>query len=313
MIVYDSLEETPFTPNTYITVGTFDGVHLGHRLIISRLVEKAKEDGARSLLITFDPHPQIVLPNPTKPRIKLLTSIKERLHLLKDTGLDAALVIPFTYEFSQNNPGDFVRALVKNIGMKRIILGEDHNFGKNRGGNYDTLLELSKELDFGVERVDGFMINGVRVSSTKIRHALEEHNLGEANKMLSYNYFVRGQVVHGRGMGSEIGYPTANIKPPDKYKLLPGYGAYLIRSEIEGVDYFGMANIGIRPTMTNDTAPTLEVYFFDMDEDTDLYGQTLHIIFLAFLREEKKFSSVDALINQIEHDERKCRQLIENL
>ncbi len=311
MQVYYSFDEVVYSPATALTIGTFDGVHRGHRHVLSMLKETAASDGLRSLVITFDPHPQIILGKPDRPPIRLLTNIGERLALFEEFGIDDVLVVPFSYEFSQLPPDEFVRDwLHGRVGMKKMMIGYDHSFGKNREGNSSLLDGLSATLGFGIERIEPFSDAGMVISSTKIRHALEERNLALANEMLGYEYFVSGKVVHGRGVGSDIGFPTANVKPPDKYKLMPGNGVYLVSSEMEGEKIFGMANIGTRPTLTSDTAPTLEVNFFEFDED--LYEKSIKVNFTRYIRAEKKFSGADELIRQINVDKIKCLEIIDN-
>lgn len=312
MKIYKDFDEIEFDENSVVTLGTFDGVHKGHRKIIDRLHSIAQENSLRPVLITIDPHPQIVLQSAARPKIQLLTTIKERIELFEKYGVEHLLVIPFSYEFSQTDPETFVKEyLAKKIGLKKILLGYDHFFGKNREGTYDLLSKLSAEMNFSIEKVEPYEEDGVIISSTKIRHLLLETGVAAANKFLGYPFMVRGKVVHGNGRGSGIGYPTANIRPPDIYKLLPGNGVYLISTKIDGEVRYGMANIGLRPTVTFDIKPTLEVNLFDFDGD--LYDKNISIYFHRFLREEKKFKNVDALIYQIEKDEMECRDYVEEL
>lgn len=312
MRIYKDFDEIEFDANSVVTLGTFDGVHKGHRKIISRLAEIAEAEGLRPVVITIDPHPQIVLQTQDRPRIQLLTTIKERIELFDQYGVEHLLVIPFSYEFSQTPPEVFVAEyLFKKVGMKKFLLGHDHFFGKNRGGNKELMTQLETELGFTVEKVEPYIEDDVIISSTKIRHLLLETGVAAANKFLGYPFMVRGTVVHGHGRGSGIGYPTANIRPPDIYKLLPGNGVYLVSTTFNGTKYYGMANIGIRPTLTSDIKPTLEVNLFDFDDD--LYGSKLSIYFHRFIREEIKFKNLDALIFQIEKDEMKCKDYIDNL
>lgn len=312
MQIYNSFEEIQRDDNTVLTLGAFDGVHRGHREVLGRLLDIAKESNMRHVVITLDPHPQVILPRPGKSPFKLLTSIKERLELFEDFGIEHVLIIPFSYEFSQTEPEQFIREyLHKYVGIKKILIGHDHLFGKNREGNEELLKQLSQELNFEIERTEAFSELGTVISSTKIRHLLEECKIETANEMLGYTYIVRGKVVHGNGRGASLGYPTANIKPPYQHKLLPGNGVYLVQSTIDGTLHYGMANIGTRPTVTNDTKPILEVNYLDFD--ADLYGDEISVHFLKFIRNEVKFKNLDGLLNQIEKDERQCRDLIEQL
>lgn len=312
MNIYRDFDEIPFDEKTIIALGTFDGVHKGHQQIIRKMNDIAHSEHLRPVLITIDPHPRIVLHNETRPRIQLLTTIKERLDLFEKFRVQNVLIIHFTYEFSQTPPEEFLRNyIVEKIGLKKFLLGREHFFGRNREGSYELLKSLSKELNFEIVKVDDYIEDGIIVSSTKIRHLLLEAGVATANKYLGYPYLVRGKVVHGNGRGATIGYPTANIKPYDAYKLLPGDGVYLVSVEINGTTLFGMANIGTRPTITTDTKPTLEVHIFDFDDD--LYEMELTVHFHHFIREEKKFKSIDDLAYQIEKDELACRDLIEEL
>lgn len=311
MQVYRDFDEISRDVNSIITVGTFDGVHKGHQLVIDRLLELSK-DGSRHVIMTIDPHPQIVLQRQDRHRIHLLTTIKERIELFKKFGIQNVLVIPFSYEFSQTAPEVFIKEfLYEKVGFKKILIGHDHMFGKNREGNSELLNSLSIQLGFEVEQVDAHSESGIIISSTKIRKMLEESKIEEANEMLGHKFGIRGKVTHGNGRGAGLGYPTANIRPPDIYKILPGNGVYLVSSELDGNLVYGMANIGLRPTVTSDTKPTLEVHFFDFD--SDLYGMELTVSFHKFIRKEEKFKNIDALLHQIEKDERKCRDLVENL
>ncbi len=310
MQIYKNFDEIEFNPNSAITLGTFDGVHKGHRKILSRLEEIALAENLRPVVITIDPHPQIVLQTPERERIQLLTSIKERIELFEKYGVQHLLVIPFSYDFSLTSPSDFVKSfLFEKIGMKKFLIGHDHFFGKNREGNRELLIQLANTVGFDVERVEPYIEDGVIISSTKIRHLLLETGVAAANKFLGYPFMVRGKVVHGNGRGTDIGCPTANIRPPDIYKLLPGNGVYLVSTMFNNKKYFGMANIGTRPTLTNDIKPTLEVHLFDFDED--LYGSKLSLFFHKFIRDEYKFKTLEDLVYQIERDEIVCRDSIE--
>jgi len=311
MQIFKTFDEVEFNPNSIITLGTFDGVHKGHRKILNRLGEISKAENLRPIVITIDPHPQIVLQTPDRERIQLLTSIKERIELFDKYGVEHLLIIPFSYDFSQTSPRDFVKNfLFDKIGMKKFLIGHDHFFGKNREGNRELLAELADSIGFEIDRVEPYIEDDVIISSTKIRHLLLETGVAAANKFLGYPYMVRGKVVHGNGRGTDIGYPTANIQPPDIYKLLPGNGVYLVSAMFEGKKYFGMANIGTRPTLTNDIKPTLEVHLFDFD--FDIYGNKLSLYFHKFIRDEFKFKSLEALIYQIERDENTCRDSFED-
>lgn len=310
MKIYHSFDEIEYERNTAITVGTFDGVHLGHRLILSRLLENATRSGLRAVAATLDPHPQIVLKKKDKQPVKLLTSIDERLELFKRLGIKHSLVIPFSYEFSQTTPEEFVRNLLyKKVGMRQIYIGYDHLFGKNREGNSSLLNELSAELGFEVNKVEPYIEKEMIVSSTKIRNAILESDIETANRMLGYSYFVKGIVQTGDRRGGAIGYPTANVQPLSSYKLLPGNGVYLVSAEVDGEGYFGMANIGTRPTFTDSGAVLTEVNLFNFEQD--IYGKEISVSFLRFLRREKRFDSLKELLKQLDKDKKMCLELIE--
>jgi riboflavin kinase/FMN adenylyltransferase len=310
MNVYRSFSEIPRDTASVITVGTFDGVHLGHRSIIARLLETARNEKLRPVLITIDPHPQIVLNKNKKHPVKLLTTIEERIDILAGTGLENLMILPFSEEFAKTPPRDFVENfLFGEIGFSKILIGYDHMFGRNREGNSGLLNEMGAKLGFEVEKIDALSDGDVIVSSTKIRNSLYTGDVKSAREMLGYDYLVRGRIVHGQGRAMRIGYPTANLEPASPYKLLPGTGVYLVTSEIDGKNYYGMANLGYRPTLTNDTETTLESHYFGYEGD--LYGREIDVVFLDFLRKERKFPSLDHLIAQINLDKQKCFDLIE--
>ena len=308
MNIYHNLDEVPFDSNTVITIGTFDGVHLGHRFLIDRLKKCALERNSRHLLITFEPHPQIVIKKEGRPEISLLTTICERLELFRNYGIENVLIIEFTHDFSKLESYEFIQLLVDNIGLKKLLVGYDHSFGRNRSGNFETLVELSKEKGFELERVEPYQVNGQVISSSRIRKALRESQLEDAHQLLGYNYFIEGVVQFGRGVGVQIGFPTANIRPDNIHKLLPKIGVYLVSSIIGENEYFGLANIGVRPTLTNDTKPQLEVHFLDFEGD--LYDERLHITFHQYLRNEIKFADSDHLVQQIKCDVKQAQAII---
>ncbi len=308
MNIYRDFSEIEFNKETVITTGTFDGIHLGHQVIINRLLEISRNENLRHLVITFEPHPQIVLQKNNQP-IKLLTSISERIKLFESFGVKNLLIINFTKEFSELNPEVFVRDyLVKQIGLKKVLIGYDHLFGKNREGNEHLLSQMSKEFDFSLETISALENERVIVSSTKIRHALAEGHLTVANNYLGYKYFVDGKVVYGDRRGNTIGYPTANVQPADEYKLFPANGVYLVKATVDFKTEYGMANIGLRPTFTNNTEPVLEIFFFDFDKN--IYDNAISVSFLKFVREEKKFFSLESFLGQLKQDEEFCRNLI---
>ncbi|MCX7737066.1 MAG: bifunctional riboflavin kinase/FAD synthetase [Candidatus Kapabacteria bacterium] len=312
MNIYRRLEEISYDKRTVLTLGTFDGIHLGHRAIIDRLKKISEQNHLRDFVITMEPHPQVVLNRPDRGPIKLLTTIEERLILFESLGISNCFVLEFNKDIANMDGKEFVeKVMVNQIGVSKILMGYDHLFGKNRGGNEELLKNLGQIYNFEVERLDGFEKSGVIVSSTKIRKAINEKKLDEANDMLGHYYFVIGEVVHGVGRGRKIGYPTANIKIENEFKLIPPVGVYFVSSIINGNKVYGMANIGFRPTFHDDLGLVLEVYFFDLNQD--LYGMRLQIEFIKYLREEKKFNNVDELLIAMKEDERICKKLISEM
>jgi len=286
------------TKKTIVTIGTFDGVHIGHQKIISKLVEEAKASNKKSVLLTFFPHPRMVLQKDTS--IKLINTIKERAAHLEKLGLDYLIIHPFSKEFSRLTALDFVRdILVNQLNTSKLIIGYDHHFGKNREGNIEQLTEYSHLYDFTVEEIPAQDIDEVSVSSTKIRKALANGELKTANNYLGYHFPLTGKVVDGKKLGSKIGFPTANINVTEDYKQIPKTGVYVVKSIINNIDIYGMMNIGNRPTVNGDHQ-TIEVHFFNFNQD--LYNQELTVELLYFLRGEQKFDSIDSLIIQLKKD-----------
>ena len=293
---------------TFVTIGTFDGVHFGHQQIIEKLVSEAQKAGKKSVVLTFFPHPRMVLQKDAF--LELINTIDERAALLEKTGLDYLIIHPFSKEFSRTTALEFVRdILVNQLNISKLIIGYDHHFGKNREGNITQLTEYSHLYDFKVEEIPAQDIDSVSVSSTKIRRALHAGNLKTANNYLGYNFMLNGTVVNGKKLGGKIGYPTANIDVKETYKLIPKTGVYVVKATIDKKTVFGMMNIGNRPTV-NGNHQTIEVHFFDFNED--LYNQHLTIELLYFLRDEHKFDSVDLLVHQLKKDEETARNYIEN-
>lgn len=296
------------TEQTFVTIGTFDGVHFGHQKIIEKLVLQAKKENKKSVVLTFFPHPRMVLQN--NANIELINTIGERAQLLEKTGLDYLIIHPFSQEFSRTSALEFVRdILVNQLNISKLIIGYDHHFGKNREGNITQLTEYSFLYGFTVEEIPAQDIDDVSVSSTKIRRALHSGNLKTANRYLGYPFMLSGKVVNGKQLGGKIGYPTANIHIEENYKLIPKTGVYVVKSTIDGKTIFGMMNIGNRPTVDG-KHQTIEVHFFDFNQD--LYHQNLTIELLYFLRDEHKFESIDELIHQLKKDEQTARNYIAN-
>ncbi|CAM1372065.1 Riboflavin biosynthesis protein [Tenacibaculum litoreum] len=289
-----------FTPSqkTMVTIGTFDGVHIGHQEIIEKLVSEAKASNKKSVLLTFFPHPRMVLQKDVS--IKLINTIDERAQHLEKLGLDYLIIHPFSREFSRLTALDFVRdILVNQLNISKLIIGYDHHFGKNREGNIEQLTEYSHLYDFTVEEIPAQDIDEVSVSSTKIRKALANGHLKTANNYLGYNFSLTGKVVNGKQLGGKIGFPTANIDIPEDYKLIPKTGVYIVKSIIDNTTIYGMMNIGNRPTVDGEHQ-TIEVHYFNFNQN--LYGKELTIELLYYLRDEQKFDSVSGLISQLKKD-----------
>jgi riboflavin kinase/FMN adenylyltransferase len=293
---------------TFVTIGTFDGVHFGHQQIIEKLVLEAKKANKKSVLLTFFPHPRMVLQKDNS--LELINTIEERADLLKKTGLDYLIIHPFSKEFSRMTALDFVRdILVNQLNISKLIIGYDHHFGKNREGNIIQLTEYSHLYDFTVEEIPAQDIDNVSVSSTKVRRALAEGNIKTANNYLGYNFMLSGIVVNGKQLGGKIGYPTANVDIKESYKLIPKTGVYVVKSTIDKKVIFGIMNIGNRPTLDGGYQ-TIEVHFLDFN--ANLYNKSLTIELLYFLRDEKKFNSIENLILQIRNDEQIARNYLIN-
>jgi len=295
--------------NTIATIGTFDGIHIGHQKILKSLTEKAKEENLEAVVLTFFPHPRMVLQKESK--IKLLNTIDERIEILRKSGIDHIVVEEFTKEFSRLTAYDFVKEiLVDKLKINTIIIGYDHHFGKNRTANINDLKEYGKEFNFKVIEIPAQDINDVAVSSTKIRKAILKGDIITANKYLGYNFMLSGIVVSGYSLGKTINFPTANIKIEEKYKLIPKKGVYIVSSYFKNRLVYGMMNIGKKPTV-NGKKKTIEVHFFNFDED--LYDQNIQINILKRLRNEEKFESVEALKNQLTEDKKTALSYIDSI
>jgi riboflavin kinase/FMN adenylyltransferase len=295
-------------PNTVLTVGTFDGVHRGHRALIETVVEKARKRNARSVVVTFDPHPREII-NPGKSGIQMLTTLKERSELLEDIGVDVLLVIPFDRDFSLLTSEEFVRDVIyKNVGVSEFVIGYDHQFGRDREGTIDTIEKLGKDLGFDSYVVSKQEMGDVTISSTLIRKTLsEEGDVKQAAEYLNRRYLLNGIVTHGDQRGKPIGFPTANLKPEHENKVIPKNGVYAVRVRIDGTWYGGMMNIGIRPTFEGQER-TLEVHVFEFDED--IYGQTIQVRFVDRIREEMKFEGIEDLKKQLLQDKKETLNLL---
>lgn len=292
--------------SSILTIGTFDGVHVGHQKIIEQLNQNKIEKKDKSVILTFFPHPRMVL-NAVN-NIKMLNTIEEKIQLLEKFGLDHLVIEPFTPEFSQLSALEFVRdILVNQLHIKKLVIGYDHHFGKNREGNFEQLETYKNLLDFELEKISAQEIENVSVSSTKIRKALEEGNIEKANRYLGYNYLLTGEIVTGKGLGRKINFPTVNLNIKEDYKLIPKTGVYIVKTKIHNKTVFGIMNIGYRPTISGEYQ-TIEIHLLDFQED--LYGKKMQIEILKRLRDEEKFDSVVALTEQIHQDENSARKWI---
>jgi riboflavin kinase / FMN adenylyltransferase len=306
MKVARSTEDIPYDKNSIITIGTFDGIHLAHQKIIRKVVELAKSYSSRSVVVTFEPHPREVLGS-NNENIKLLTTLQERQDYCRQLGVDWFLVIEFSKEFSQYNFRDFyIKYIIQAIGVKAVVEGYDHHWGKNREGNIEELIELGKEHAFDVIHIEQLTFSGVPVNSSIIRNELLDGFVERGTELLGRPYAVNGKVVLGDQRGRSLGYPTANVEIESHKKILPKNGIYFVKVFIKENRYFGMASIGLRPTFLSDGKRILEVHILDFSEN--IYGSNIRIEFLKHLRDEWKFESADKLIEQIQKDEKLTRE-----
>lgn len=288
------------------TIGTFDGIHIGHQKILKRVVKLAKKQDFEPVVLTLFPHPRMVLHKDDS--IKLLNTIDERVELLKSLGIKEVIVKEFTKEFANLSAKDYVKQiLIDELNTKQIVIGYDHHFGKNRSANIEDLKEFAQLYDFKVEEISAQDIEDVTVSSTKIRNALNKGEVALANSFLGYSFFITGTVVKGKGLGRTINFPTANIYIKETYKLIPNDGVYVVKSKIAGQTVFGMMNIGTNPTVDGKTH-SIEVHFFDFN--ADIYNTELKVEFLKRLRSEQKFESIEALKKQLKKDREAALEFI---
>lgn len=298
MKLFHSINDFQSDKKTILTLGTFDGVHIGHKKILERITQQTENGKYESLVLTFFPHPRMVLQE--KSEIKLLNTISEKTKLLENTGIENLVIHPFNENFSRLTAEEFVHSiLVDQFHIHKIIIGHDHRFGRNRTANIDNLIAFGAEYGFEVEQITAQEIQDVSVSSTKIRNALNEGNMNLANEYLGYNYFLTGHVVKGKQLGRTIGFPTANIQIEENYKLIPKNGVYAAKALIKDQEVFGMMNIGFNPTV-NGEKQSIEIHLFDFNED--IYDEKIEVSLLHYLREEQKFGSVELLKSQLNQD-----------
>jgi riboflavin kinase/FMN adenylyltransferase len=308
MRIFDNLKSYSSEKESILTIGTFDGVHFGHNKILKKLVEEAKKNKLSSLIMTFFPHPRMVLK--TSQEIKMIDTIDEKIHLLKKTGVDNLIIHPFDENFSKIRAKEFVEEiLVKKLKIKQIIIGYDHRFGRDREASVEDLKKFSLDYMFTVNEIPAQEINSIAISSTKIRDAILNGEIEKCNKFLGRNFTLTGKVVYGDGLGEKINFPTANIEIKEFYKIIPKNGVYLVKTTLNSNIYFGMMNIGIRPTIGGGNK-SLEIHFFNFKDN--LYDKTISIEIINKIRDEIKFASIDKLKIQLKKDEQFCLQLINN-
>lgn len=307
MNVYRDIGDFKGVRYAIVTVGTFDGLHVGHQKIVRRMAELAVDHNGDTVVVTFSPHPRLVL-EAGNSNLKFITTEEKKYELLEAMGIEHLLILPFTKAFAAMKADDFIRDyLVGKLGVKKLVVGYDHHFGNKREGNFDHLFRQGILYGFGVEEIEAQYIDDIAVSSTQVRNALTEGNLRLANRMLGYDYSITGRVVEGNRIGRTIGFPTANIEVEDRYKLIAAGGVYACRVKIDGRVYKGMGNIGTRPTIAKHDFAT-EVHIFNFDKD--IYGKTITIYFVDRIRDEKKFGGLEELRKQLETDREVVRKLM---
>ncbi|MGE5432117.1 MAG: bifunctional riboflavin kinase/FAD synthetase [Syntrophomonadaceae bacterium] len=309
MDIFTDISQVTKDNNTVVTIGTFDGFHLGHKEIVNRALTSASKSGGRNFLVTFEPHPRSVVSKDFE--LKLLTTLDEKLRLFEEAGIENVLVINFTPELSKLTSDEFFERFIGKIGLKELVIGYDHRLGRNRDGDENKLREIGRLYSFDVTIVHAVSIDGDTVSSTKVRQAILDGNIEKANKYLGRNYSFNGTVVKGAMRGRTLGFPTANIASASKEKLLPSKGVYVVEIVVSGNPKHGIMNIGMRPTFGDTPELITEVNIFNSNEN--IYGESVEVNVLQRLRPEKKFSSKEDLIRQIEEDKQMALKFINNL
>lgn len=295
--------------NPVVTIGTFDGVHQGHRKVIAQLNNLAAKAGGQSVIFTFYPHPRLVV-SKQEHNLRLLTTLDEKIELLGKSGIDHLVIFPFTPQFAALTYREFVQdILLEKLGLHTLVVGHDHRFGKNREGTFENLLALSKQTGFKLERIDALLVDEVDVSSTKIRNALQQSDVAKANHYLGYTFSLKGTVTKGNQIGRKIGFPTANIEASDPNKLIPAKGVYAITVDVDGQIYPAMLNIGYRPTVnSNADNRTIEAHILGFD--ADIYQKEITLFFHEHVRTEQRFNSIDELKLQLETDKKKISEIL---
>lgn len=309
MKVYNKLTDFKPNGNAIVTAGMFDGVHLAHQKILAQTIEKAKSAGGESVLLTFWPHPRMVLAPVRDPRsMQILTTIEEKADIIAGLGIDHMVILPFTREFSELSREQYIEdILISGLGTRALVIGYDHRFGKNREGGIDYLIEQSERFKIEVEEINRQEIDHMTISSTKIRNALTNGEIKTANDLLGRKYGFSGTVVKGRQFGRKIGFPTANISIQNDYKLVPRNGIYAVYTQVRNKTYMGAMSIGTRPTVDG-VGITQEVYILDFSDD--IYGEEIKVEMVEFLRDEEKFDTVDLMVEQMHIDVKKCREIL---
>lgn len=309
VIIKKTLSDDSEAGFSVVTIGTFDGVHVGHRKILDKLISSAQANNLKSTIFTFFPHPRMVLQQDAD--IKLINTLDEKISILEKSGLDQLIIYPFTREFSRLTAMEFVKGIiVEKLRAKKVIIGYDHRFGRNRTATIKDLVKFGETYDFEVEEIGVEEVDEVSVSSTKIRKALHEGDMETANLYLGYDFMLTGEIVKGKGLGRQINFPTANLRIAEKYKLIPRNGVYVVKSRIAGRTVYGMMNIGFNPTV-NGTTQSIEIHFFDFDRD--IYGEKIQVDMLKRLRDEVRFESVEVLSAQLARDKEKALDYIGKL
>lgn len=300
MNIYHNLDTFQRLDYAVVTSGTFDGVHIGHKKILSRLKEISQQSGGETVVLTFWPHPRTVVSEDSQ-NLQLLSTIDEKIELFAQLGINHLAIIPFTRSFSELSSEEFIQQiLVDKIGTKKLVIGYDHRFGRNREGSFDFLQKNGSQFGFEVEEIPRQDIEDLAISSSRIRKALLTGYIEEANELLGRPYTISGTVVKGKQLGRTIGFPTANVHPNESYKLIPQNGAYVIAARYKGESFKGMLNIGVRPTVDG-TSKTIEAHLFDFDKE--IYGEDIQLELLHYLRPEKKFNGLPELMTQIRQDQ----------
>lgn len=311
MKVYHDIKDFRKIPNAIVTIGTFDGVHLGHQAVFKQMVDKARQIGGETVVITFFPHPRIVI-SPNDNRLRLITSEEDKIEHLRRSNIDNLIIINFTKEFSHTSSENFIKDyVVRYIQPAILVIGYDHHFGSNRSGDFDTLSKLGMEFHFAVEKINEQDIEDITISSTKIRSALQQGDIKLANKLLGYSYSTSGIVTHGDSIGRTLGFPTANISIKPEYQLIEKTGVYATIAKVDGKDYPSMTYIGRRPTISNGLPTSTETYI--MDFDGDLYGKEIRVTFVDRVRDEMIFDNLERLKSQIQEDKTNIIRILSNI